>query len=218
MVARDLFKVLENAGDAAFAVDEEGMIGGWNRAAEELLGYTSSEVTSKTCWELFQGLGILGTRVCTENCHVIESATASRGIPNFDVHVKTRSGQRVWVNVSVLAFRDDRTRGLFLVHLFRDSEQKMKLEQFSQKILETVKETEVLRKRTVVQADSVRPLTAKERHTLKLLAEGRSANEVAETMGITPRTLRNHIHNINKKLRTSNRLEAVLFAVRNGLV
>jgi DNA-binding CsgD family transcriptional regulator len=53
---------------------------------------------------------------------------------------------------------------------------------------------------------------------LGLLAEGNSPAEVARGLGIRLETLRNHIHNANKKLHTHNRLEAVMQAIRRGLI
>jgi DNA-binding CsgD family transcriptional regulator len=64
----------------------------------------------------------------------------------------------------------------------------------------------------------VSPLSEQERRVLTLLAKGKSPSEVARELGITPRTLRNHIHRTNHKLRTHNRLESVMRALRRGLI
>jgi DNA-binding CsgD family transcriptional regulator len=53
---------------------------------------------------------------------------------------------------------------------------------------------------------------------LRLLAKGKRPDEVARELRITPRTLRNHISHANRKLRTRNRLEAVVHATRRGLI
>jgi PAS domain-containing protein len=37
MLARELFDILEGTADGAFAVDGQGMVCFWNRAAEKLL-------------------------------------------------------------------------------------------------------------------------------------------------------------------------------------
>ena len=37
-------------------------------------------------------------------------------------------------------------------------------------------------------------------------------------LGITAQTLRNHLHHINQKLRTHNRLEAVMNAIQRKLI
>jgi DNA-binding NarL/FixJ family response regulator len=50
------------------------------------------------------------------------------------------------------------------------------------------------------------------------LAKGKSPAQVARELGITPRTLRNHLHHANHKLHTRNRLEAVMQAARRRLI
>jgi DNA-binding CsgD family transcriptional regulator len=64
----------------------------------------------------------------------------------------------------------------------------------------------------------VEPLSEHERRILKLFSEGNNATTIARTLKISPQTLRNHLHRINQKLRTHNRLEAVTHAQRRGLL
>jgi len=51
-----------------------------------------------------------------------------------------------------------------------------------------------------------------------MFAAGKDAPRIAKAFGISPQTLRNHLHHINKKLRTHNRLEAVTHAVQRHLI
>ena len=64
MLERELFALLEHTTDAAFVLSEEGEIQFWNKAAQTILGYPSSEVLHKACYDLLQEIGPLGTRVC----------------------------------------------------------------------------------------------------------------------------------------------------------
>lgn len=61
------------------------------------------------------------------------------------------------------------------------------------------------------------PLTARELEILRLLAQGQSTNEVAETLFVSPRTVTTHVANILGKLEVSSRTAAVAWALRNGL-
>jgi len=61
-------------------------------------------------------------------------------------------------------------------------------------------------------------LSDQEKHILRLFAEGKNSAEIAETLGISLQTLRNHLHHINQKLRTHNRLEAVMHALQRRLI
>lgn len=217
MLERDLFRVLEGTADAAFSVDAQGLICSWNRSAERLFGYSSSEILEKPCSELFQGRGALGTMVCTDNCDVLECAAAGREVPNYDLEVNARGGRRLWVNISILVFRDDRTGRRLVVHLARDITDRKRTEELTQKLIQAAKQLASHSEDPAPPAP-VSPLTEQEKCVLRLLAKGKQPAEVARELGITPRTLRNHISHANRKLRTRNRLEAVVHATRRGLL
>jgi two-component system, NarL family, response regulator LiaR len=67
-------------------------------------------------------------------------------------------------------------------------------------------------------AAPVEPLTEREREVLKLIGQGSSNKETAETLVLTEGTVRTHVHNILGKLGLKHRTQAVLYAVREGLV
>jgi ATP/maltotriose-dependent transcriptional regulator MalT len=61
-------------------------------------------------------------------------------------------------------------------------------------------------------------LTARELDVLRLLAEGHSDREIAETLFIGTRTVQTHVANLFAKLDVNARAEAAAVAVRKGLV
>lgn len=61
-----------------------------------------------------------------------------------------------------------------------------------------------------------RGLTEQEKDVLIFVSEGVSTREIAEAMGISPHTARNHVQRINAKLETKTRAHAVATAIRNG--
>ena len=61
-------------------------------------------------------------------------------------------------------------------------------------------------------------LTARELEVLRALASGASYVTIAKNMGISPKTLRNHISNTYHKLEIYDRAQAVIAAVRAGVV
>jgi DNA-binding NarL/FixJ family response regulator len=61
-------------------------------------------------------------------------------------------------------------------------------------------------------------LTPREREILQLLADGLDSRRVADRLCISPRTQRNHMANILAKLGLHSQLQAVLFALRHGVV
>ena len=53
---------------------------------------------------------------------------------------------------------------------------------------------------------------------LRLLATGKENAEIAQTLVISPKTVKNHVSRILSKLELRNRVEAAVFAVRHNLV
>ncbi len=61
-------------------------------------------------------------------------------------------------------------------------------------------------------------LTERELEVIKALAQGKSNKEIARDLGISEKTVRNHASNIYRKLHIFDRTQAVIYAVRRGLV
>ena len=61
-------------------------------------------------------------------------------------------------------------------------------------------------------------LTPRERQVLRLLAEGRTAREIAELLTISVKTVDRHKENMMEKLQVRNRIELVRYAVREGMI
>ena len=60
-------------------------------------------------------------------------------------------------------------------------------------------------------------LSPREREILRLMAEGRSAREIADRLFISYATVRNHTQHILEKLHMHSKLEAVALAYKEGL-
>jgi DNA-binding NarL/FixJ family response regulator len=60
-------------------------------------------------------------------------------------------------------------------------------------------------------------LSRRELQVLRLLAHGKENAEIASQLHISPKTVKNHISSILTKLRIENRIQAAIYAIRNGL-
>jgi PAS domain S-box-containing protein len=220
MLETELFSLLEQTADAAYTVAADGEIRSWNRAAERLFGYATGEVVGRNIDDVLEARDTLGTEALAGGA---EAATRrwdgrkSSGIANFDLEVQTRSRGRIWVNVSTIVFDNRRTGGRLFVRLARDITPQRTREDLSNRVLEAARQLVAL---TDDAADHtpVEPLSDQERRILKLFANGGNPTTIARTLKISAQTLRNHLHHINRKLRTHNRLEAVTHAQRRGLL
>ncbi len=217
MLDRDLFDFLEHTADAAFVVTDGGEICSWNSGAEALFGFVSDEVLGKTCFELFRGMDVLGTLMCTEQCHVRDCAARHAPIPDIDLEVNTRTGDRIWVNMSTLIHEDSKSGRRRIVHLARSIEDRKRAEAIVQRMVLVSKQLAEISDRSLRPAP-VRPLSEQEYRVLHRFSEGKSPADIVRELDISPQTLRNHLHHINQKLGTHNRLEAVTHAIRRKLI
>ncbi len=65
---------------------------------------------------------------------------------------------------------------------------------------------------------SASPLTPREEEVLQLIADGCSTSEVASGLFISGKTVKNHLASIYEKLEARDRTQAVLSAVRSGII
>ena len=61
-------------------------------------------------------------------------------------------------------------------------------------------------------------LTRREKQILQFVVDGYTSREVADQLGLSPRTVDHHRSNLLKKFQMSNSVDLVNFAVRNGFV
>ncbi len=217
MLEAELFAFLAGASDGAFVSRESGEICYWNQAAQELFGYSEEEVLGKTCSELLHGVGALGTQVCHDRCVELRCTLKPKAMPNFDLNATTRNGERKWVNISTIPYLNRRTQKTLVVHLARDISAPNNREEVFGRMAALSHEGALLQA-PANGAAPITPLSSQELEILRMFAAGSDAPKIAKALGISPQTLRNHLHHINKKLRTHNRLEAVTHAVHRHLI
>jgi len=61
-------------------------------------------------------------------------------------------------------------------------------------------------------------LSPREFEVFMALAQGKSTNDIAETLCLSPRTIGTHLYNIKQKLNAGNQAEIALIAMRSGLI
>lgn len=66
--------------------------------------------------------------------------------------------------------------------------------------------------------EKLKSLTKREIEVLKAIAAGLLNKEIATNLGISERTVKNHISNIFKKIDVADRTQAAVFAIKNNIV
>ncbi|MEO7082698.1 MAG: PAS domain S-box protein [Gemmatimonadaceae bacterium] len=219
MLETELFALLDRTAEAVYTVTVDGKICSWNGASEKLFGYTPAEVLLRGIDEVFEARDTLGTEALAGG---MEASTrqwgeSSGGIASFDLEVATKSGDRIWVNISTIVFDNSRTGRRLFIRLAHDITHRRHKEQLFTEMLALARHVVALTGDASDHAP-VDALSDQERRILTLFAEGGNPGAIARKLKISPQTLRNHLHHINRKLRTHNRLEAVTHARRRGLI
>ena len=209
-----LYRLLQRSRDAAFALTHRGEIWAWNVAAEALTGFGADEVLHQSFAAKIEAHGPLGRALDADYC---ERAIRDGSVASFDVELRAASGPWIWLNVSVLVFEPLRNSPSLVVHLAHEITASRRQHALWERLIDAAREIVAL-----TDDDHhlmpVSPLTDREQRILRLFAEGRSAVEVSRSLGISTQTLRNHLHHVNQKLGTHDRLEAVIHAVRRRLI
>ncbi|ADQ84787.1 response regulator transcription factor [Methylovorus sp. MP688] len=68
------------------------------------------------------------------------------------------------------------------------------------------------------EANPVDVLSDREFEVFIALAKGKTTNDIAETLSLSPRTVGTHLYNIKQKLNANNSAEIALIAMRSGLI
>jgi len=66
--------------------------------------------------------------------------------------------------------------------------------------------------------DPYEQLTDREKHVLRLAAEGRTARQIAQDLDIAVKTASGHLANLMKKLDIHSRAELIKYAIRRGII
>jgi PAS domain S-box len=204
-----LEQTLARAGDGAFAVGPNGRVAVWNRAAERILGWSAKDVLGRPCCEVLAGGDGRGNSICYQGCDVTGQVRLGEPVEHFEMKTRTKAGQTVWLDVSILEAPVTNGNRPTTVHLFRD-------------ITATKKLLEIVQERTAPAAQSngngTSGLTKREIEILQLMAAGANTKVLAERLNVSPATVRNHAQNIFAKLDVHSRLEAVAWANQHRLV
>ena len=207
-VGENLRELLWGASDGAFVGGDYRRIVLWNQAATNITGYSATEALGRSCCDLFakhdDAAGCLhdGTAVMTAR------ATSVRA---FDVYTATKAGRPLWLHLTVFPVRACKGAAL-TVHLFRDvTPTRQLVAQVRERVAASDDEPD-----TATRGDGA--LTLRQLEVLRLAALGLNTAAIAGRLHISRATVRNHVQNVFWKLEVHNRLQAVAYAARHGLL
>jgi DNA-binding CsgD family transcriptional regulator len=185
---------LASSGDPLVAVGEDLSILAWNEAAVSLTGLAACDVLGSSCFLAIAGVTPDGTPICGPGCPLARDAFAERPVCHLSCRVRARAGSKAVALSTIRVATDART---FLVHLLLE---------------------EPLHAISPSETPETPALSARQREVLGLLADGVRAQAIADRLGLSETTVRNHIRAILARLGCHSQLEAVVEARRRGLL
>ena len=194
--------VLALSSDPMFAINQRHRIVFWNRALTHLLGWGYDDVVGRSCGGVLAGIDDYGNRYCSDDCPIVGIATRGDCVRQFRIRAKTKSGEKMPLEISVLKFVLREGNGMLLVHVVRPAEAA----------------AEVVVEKEAPDDPRLRELTSREMEVLGLLASGEKTRAIADRLGIAPLTARNHINNMFDKLHVHSKAEAIALAYRMHVV
>jgi DNA-binding CsgD family transcriptional regulator len=222
----EVLDVLAQSDTPALATDIGGHVVFWNRAAERLLGRPNNQVLGRRCYDVLGGRDVFGNRFCHENCSVLSMSRKGESVQAFEIVLNGAPKPEQALNVSVMRIPGSRPDTFTLVHLLqpidRASRLARALEQLGARADGNGHGANGANGQPAAAGSlslaRIPPLTEREREILRWVAGGLQNKEIAQKLGISLATVRNHIHNILEKLDVHSKLEAVSLAFRQGWV
>lgn len=189
---------------ALYIVDEHKRILFMNDAASLLIAKDPDLVEGSPCWEVMGLRTMDGEPFCDQDCPLWQHARA--GTLDEEIHLTCRSptGSMSEISLRPLLLSVPGQQKAALLHVIKPLVSSIDLQP---------SETG-----TVTAQDNPGPLRGQLRHNLtdretevlQLLTVGNSTRDIADTLCISPVTVRNHLQNVMRKFDVHRRLDAVV--------
>ena len=223
MTSTSIFDILATSEIGAYAVTVDQTIIFWNSGAQRILGHSVDRVTGRRCNEVLSGLaaGSLAPE-CQRGCPSLRCLQVGKIPTTLRLRMLCATGVRKPVLLTPMVIGGEENDAPLLVHLFDDGTESQKLDRAAESVRDELTQGgyEIVSDHT--EADVSFPvapsLTARELEVLRLVSLGWQVPDISENLYISPHTVRNHIRHFRHKLKATNRLGAVVNAIRLGIL
>lgn len=122
-------EVLDNLFDGLYIVDTDRRIRYWNRAAEDITGFSRAYVTGRFCGDnILQHIDDDGRPLCRDGCP-LHAAMLENSPKQAEVYLHHRDGHRVPVQVRIMPLREGDGRIIGAVETFSENFYRLHAEQ-----------------------------------------------------------------------------------------
>lgn len=106
--------ILDSIADGVFTVDRNWNITSFNRAAEEITGWSRDAAMGMSCSDIFH------SSICGKNCAIAESLYTGKPVANRSVTILNHHGDKVPISISAAPLTDHEGNIIGGVETFRD--------------------------------------------------------------------------------------------------
>jgi len=128
-----LAAIVESSEDAIISKDLDGTIRSWNRAAEQLLGYTASEIIGKSI------LTIIPPDRLSEETEIITRIRKGESIEHYETVRRRKDGSLVDLSLTVSPVRDRTGKVVGASKIARDISERRQLERVKEHLVNEIK-------------------------------------------------------------------------------
>jgi len=106
--------IFDSIREGVFTTDPDCRITAFNRAAEQITGFTRQQAVGRYCFDIFR------TEICQSRCALRHTLANGKHVSNDRVTIITRDGRPIPISVSTTVLRDKRGEAVGAVEFFRD--------------------------------------------------------------------------------------------------
>jgi DNA-binding CsgD family transcriptional regulator len=203
---KDVFK---HTADAVFGIDKHMRIRFWNESCEKLFSIDHKQAVGQTCHEVICGNDLSGKPFCGKRCRIVKHHDKLSPNSNWDLVIPQNGGGNIVVNIGSYypdnpVESDDTEIEVF--HSMRAIDCYQIIRRFA------------FNSETTKEPNSINRLSKREYEILRMVSLGTKAKAIAQQLGVSHATVRNHIKNIYSKLEVHSQAEAINCAMRYGMV
>jgi PAS domain S-box-containing protein len=113
--------ILESISDGVFTIDVNKRITSFNRAAETITGFKSTEAIGQYCFDVFRA------SICEKQCALDQTLATGHSQVNVNAHIISRSGSQKAISISTATLKNEHNEVIGGVETFRDLSELEKL-------------------------------------------------------------------------------------------
>ena len=106
--------ILDSIADGVFTINGREEITSFNRAAEQITGFTRDEAVGQYCFNIFR------TNVCQTNCALRQTTKTGKSVIDMPVNILCKNGKEVPVSISTALLKNEKGEVIGAVETFRD--------------------------------------------------------------------------------------------------